>query len=99
MISTEPLGSRVTGSPAQAEDSFWGAFTDGKASLDLRNRLENVYQDNFDFDAKASTLRTRFNFKTADGQSFGFFVEYDHVFTLGRDDYNAGGGNTPNKSM
>jgi hypothetical protein len=85
--------------PAQAEDSFWDAFTDGKAGLDLRYRLENVYQDSFDFDATASTLRTRFNFKTSDTRSFGFFVEYDYIFTLGWDDYNAGAGNSPDKTM
>ena len=85
--------------PAQAEESALDALKEGKAGLDLRYRLENVYQDSFDYDATASTLRTRFNFKTAENRSLGFYIEYDYVFTLGWDDYNAGGGNTPGKSM
>ncbi len=83
---------------AQAAESFTDAFKQGKAGLAFRYRLENVYQDNFDYDATASTLRSRLNFRTADLKGFGFFVEYDYVLAVGWDDYNAGGGNTPDRS-
>ena len=86
-------------SPAQAADNFVDAFKQGKAGIAFRYRLENVYQDNYSFDATASTLRTRLNFKTDDLKGFGFFAEYDYVLTVGWDDYNAGAGNTPDRVM
>ena len=48
---------------AQAEDgvadSLTGMVTDGKATLDLRYRYENVDQDNLHRTASANTLRSR----------------------------------------
>jgi hypothetical protein len=84
--------------PAQAADSFTDAFTLGKGGLAFRYRLENVDQDNFDKDATASTLRTRLNFRTDDLHGFSLFVEGDFVMGLGWKDYNAGAGNTPDKT-
>jgi len=89
----------TTAVPAQAADSFVDAFKQGKGGLAFRYRLENVYQDDFSYDATASTLRTRLNFKTDDLNGFSMFAEYDYVFTIGWDDYNAGAGNTPDKGM
>ncbi|MDX1379785.1 MAG: hypothetical protein R3233_01625, partial [Xanthomonadales bacterium] len=43
--------------PAAAADSIGGLFTEGKAGVAFRYRLENVYQDGYDYDATASTLR------------------------------------------
>ena len=89
MIATSP--------PLQAADSFTDAFKEGKAGLAFRYRFEGVDQDSFDKDAKASTLRTRLNFRTADLSGFSLFGEADFVMNIGWDDYNAGGGNSPNK--
>ena len=83
--------------PAQAADSFGDVFKQGKVGVAFRYRLENVYQDNFDKNATASTLRGRLNFKSADLKGFGFFVEGDFVVNVGWDDYDAGGGNTPKR--
>ena len=83
--------------PLQAADDFASLFTEGKAHAAFRYRLENVDQDAFAEDATASTLRTRLNFASAAWNGFGFFAEYDYVFNLGWDDYNAGAGNTPDK--
>ncbi len=96
MLAAVPAGFlsfliAATAVPARAADSFGGIFTQGKGGLAFRYRLENVYQDSFGFDATASTLRTRLNFKADDLNGFGFVAEYDYVFTVGWDDYNAGG--------
>ena len=42
----------ATSVPAQAADSFAGAFKEGKAGLAFRYRFEGVDQDSFDKDAK-----------------------------------------------
>jgi hypothetical protein len=89
MIATSP--------PLQAADSFTVAFKEGKAGLAFRYRFEGVDQDSFDKDAKASTLRTRLNFRTADLRGFSLFGEADFVMNIGWDDFNAGGGTSPNK--
>jgi len=103
-LATAPAGLlsvviAATAIPAQAADSFGEMFTKGKAGVAFRYRLENVYQDNFSFDATASTLRTRLNFKSGSRNGFGFFVEGDYVMTVGWDDYNAGAGSTPDKTQ
>jgi hypothetical protein len=89
----------TTAIPAQAADSFTEAFTKGKGGIAFRYRLENVYQDGFAYDATASTLRTRLNFRTDSWHGFGLFAEYDYVMELGWTDFNAGGGNTPDRSQ
>ena len=83
--------------PVPAADTFTEAFTQGKAGVALRYRLEDVDQDSFDKDAVASTLRARLNFTTDDWQGFGAFAEFDYVTTLVGDNYNAGSGNTPDR--
>jgi len=84
---------------ALAAESFTEMFTQGKAGVAFRYRFEYVDQDNFSKDAKASTLRGRLNFKTDDWKGFGAFAEFDYVTDVIWDDYNAGAGNTPNKSQ
>jgi hypothetical protein len=89
----------ATSAPAQAADSFIDSFKQGKAGLSFRYRFEGVDQGSFDKDAKASTLKTRLNFRTADLYGFSLFGEGDFVFNIGWDDYNAGAGNTPDKGQ
>jgi len=82
-----------------AEDSattFGEAFTKGKFGYSFRWRLENVDQDPLPHDATAAPLRARINFHTADLAGFSAKAEFDYVFDLGLDNYNAGGGNKPN---
>lgn len=85
--------------PAAAAESFTEMFTQGKAGVAFRYRFEFVDQDSFDENANASTLRGRLNFKTSDWNGFGAFAEFDYVTDVIWDDYDAGGGNTPNKSQ
>jgi hypothetical protein len=70
-------------------DSFEDALTGGKASLSFRYRYEYVDQDGISNDAKASTLRTRINYRTGDWYNFAFFVEGDNVSEIGNDQYNS----------
>ncbi|HMB59460.1 MAG TPA: hypothetical protein VKN35_06095, partial [Xanthomonadales bacterium] len=83
----------------QAADSITEAFTEGEGHIKFRYRLETVDQQYFDENAVASTLRTRLNFRTADWYGFGAFVEVDWIAKIFWDDYNAGAGNTPDKTQ
>ena len=89
------LGSAA--SVSMAADSFTGAFEEGKFGIDFRWRLENVDQDPFDKNATAEPLRTRLNYGTGDWNGLSLFVEYDYIADLGLDNYNEGGGNTPDR--
>lgn len=94
------MGAFATGmETAQAAESFAEMFSEGKAGVAFRYRFEWVDQDSFSQDARASTLRGRLNFKTGDWQGFGAFAEFDYVADVIWDDYDAGGGNSPNKSQ
>ncbi len=81
-----------------AADSLAEAFSEGKANLSMRYRYEFVEQDSFDRDANASTLRTRFNFKTDAYKGFSFFTEFDNVSRVFSDNYNSGAGTSPNRT-
>lgn len=83
---------------AIAAESFSEAFTEGKFGLSFRYRYEFVDQENFVEDARASTLRGRVNFGTDPWNGFSAFAEFDYVADIIWDDYNAGAGNTPDKS-
>ena len=91
------FGLCVLSFTALAADSFTDALAGGDANLSFRYRFELVEQDNFDRDANASTLRTRLNYKTETYRGFSFFIEADNVMEVFGDNYNAGGGNTPNQ--
>ena len=83
--------------PVKAADSFENAFLDGDWNLQFRYRFEFVEDDFFPKDAEASTLRTRLNYGTDPWKGWSAFVEFDYVTDIIWDDYNAGGGNTPDK--
>lgn len=83
--------------PVQADDDLVGQIKNGKFGYSFRYRLESVEQDNYVEDALASTLRSRFNFKSGEKTGLGFFVEGDWVLEIGANDFNAGAGNTPDR--
>jgi len=93
------LASGACTGTALAADSLAGMFTQGKTGVSFRYRYEYVDQENLPEVANASTLRGRLNFKTDNWNGFGAFGEFDYVANVIWDDYNAGGGNTPNKSQ
>lgn len=83
----------VASATASAQDNLLDGLqsmvTDGKASLNLRYRYEGVDQDNFDEDAKASTLRTRLTLSSGSYKGFSALVEFDDLTAIGPDDYNS----------
>jgi len=87
----------VGNTQAIAVDTVSDAFKEGDWGQSFRYRLELVDQDPFIKDAIASTLRTRLNYQTSDWQGVSMFVEFDYIAELLADDYNEGGGNTPNR--
>ncbi len=82
--------------PVTAADNLGEAFTEGKFGYSFRWRLEEVDQDPFPNNATAIPLRARINFHTSDLNGFSAKAEFDYVFNFGVEDFNAGGGNTPN---
>ncbi len=67
--------------------------------VSFRYRIETVDQETAAKDAKASTLLTRATIKTNWTSKIDSVLEFDDVSELGMDDYNAGGGNTPDRTM
>jgi hypothetical protein len=73
------------------------AITSGKATISGRYRYEHVDQDNALKNANASTLRLRLNYRTGQWKGWSAFAEFDHVFHVLLDDFNSGGGTSPNR--
>lgn len=81
--------SILTGIPVQASSGVLEqAFSDGKASLDMRYRYEGV-DDSVNQDAKASTLRTRLGFTTDKSLDLYAHADFEHVTRVGPPDYNS----------
>lgn len=101
ILLTAGLLSALVATPVIAEEAqeSGGQLENAKFGLDFRYRLEYVDQENFDEDAIASTLRTRLNLKSGEKTGFGFFAEGDYVAVIGWDEYNAGAGNTPDRTQ
>lgn len=78
---------------AQAQDSWTDELakmvTDGKASLDLRYRYENVDQDNIHRTASANTLRSRVTLASASWDGVSALAQLDNVTDFGSDNYNS----------
>jgi hypothetical protein len=80
------------------ENSFASALTSGEASISGRYRYEFVDQDNTLKNANASTLLLRLNYRTGQWRGWSGFAEFDHVFHVLIDNFNSGGGTSPNRS-
>lgn len=93
------VASLVVSPSLSAAETVAEAVTEGKVGVSLRYRFEYVDQDPFAEDAEASTLRGRLNFRTADWNGLAAFAEFDYIGNIGWDDYNEGGGNTPDRSQ
>ncbi|MCX2980734.1 hypothetical protein EYC98_07560 [Halieaceae bacterium IMCC14734] len=92
MITTALLPLALATS-VQAADNFSDGIasmvSDGKASVDFRYRFEGVDDENFDKDAKASTLRSRLTLETAAYKGFTAKLEFDNVSDIGSDEFNS----------
>ncbi len=74
---------------ADQEQSKPGLISESKLSLNFRYRYEFVDQDGFTKDAYASTLRTRFAYRSPYFSNVGFLIEFDDVRSIGNDLYNS----------
>jgi hypothetical protein len=83
---------------ANAANSLMESFTEGETNLSFRYRYEFVDQDGFVKNAKASTLRTRLNFETAEYNGFSFFGEIDNITEVFDDNFNSGAGTSPGRT-
>lgn len=76
-----------TMSMAAGAETFSEAVSGGKASLNIRYRLETVEQDNAQEDATASTVRTALGYETGVYKGMSAFVEMEDVHALGDEEY------------
>ena len=86
------------GNIANAQEQLSQIVTDASIHLQLRYRFEYVDQDSFTVDAKASTLRTRIGVSSGTWYGLSALLEADDVSELGPDEYNGGGGTTPDRT-
>ena len=78
----------LAASAVPAADTLSQALSDGKPELDIRYRYENVEQDGFDMDARASTVRFRLGYTSAPFHGFFVGADVEYIATLGADNYN-----------
>ena len=67
----------------KSERSFAKALKKGDYGITLRYRYENVSDDFFEKDGRASTLRTTAFYRSARFHGLGFFLEFEDVSDLG----------------
>lgn len=82
MISISPVS-------AFAADSMDEALSNGKFSVDVRARYENVSHDAFATNASAMTIRTRLGYGTEAYKGFKAFIEGDVTRSLENDNFNS----------
>jgi hypothetical protein len=95
VIFVAALAALLGGPTLFADDSpsFAQSLKDGKATVNLRYRFENVSDDNVpNKDANASTLRTTLNYKSAGYKGFSLFLEAENVAVVGNDETYRNGG-------
>ncbi|HEU4517158.1 MAG TPA: alginate export family protein [Steroidobacteraceae bacterium] len=73
--------------PTSAADDAADFLREGKASLDLRYRFENVEQDDKPESADANTLRIRLDLASGEIAGFSGLLGVDHVETIGTATY------------
>ena len=74
---------------AKATDSWLDALRHGEFHFIPRYRYEDVDEGAFDEPAHASTLRSRFNYRTAAWRGWTALAEVDDVRSVGADGYNS----------
>ena len=92
------VATSVAAQEAEKTDDLGAAIKAGEASVGIRYRYEQVDQDGIDNEARASTARLRFNYRTGKWNNWSGFFEFDHVFNVLLTDFNSGGGTSPNKA-
>ncbi|MDZ7824910.1 MAG: alginate export family protein [Gammaproteobacteria bacterium] len=94
-----PDGSGGSHPRARAGSAAAGdLIEDGTLDLSFRYRLEHVDSDDFDRDADASTLRSRITLTSGSWKGLGGLLELEDVREVLVTDFDAGGGNTPDRT-
>jgi len=95
----------ITAAQEEGATDLGSAISSGKVTISGRYRYEHVADDDVPADplddptsdANASTLRLRLNYRTGQWNGWSAFAEFDHVFHVLLDDFNSGGGTSPNR--
>lgn len=74
---------------AYAAEGIGKALSEGEVSADVRYRFEFVDQNNGLKEAKASTLRTRLGYRTAEFMSTRGFIEFEDIRTIAKESFNS----------
>ncbi len=90
MASTSVIFTSSFSANAEEADSLVDALTGGKAYLDERLRLETVNEDAKALNGTATTLRTKFGYKTGVFKGLSGVIEFEHSAELAGGDYNNG---------
>lgn len=85
-LSLAPLSSFAESPPVVGLTDM---FTQGDLGVDFRYRYEYVDEDSFEDEAKASTLRSRITFESAQYAGFSFLTQFANVAYIGPDDFNS----------
>ncbi|XOZ32345.1 alginate export family protein [Halomonadaceae bacterium KBTZ08] len=89
-VRKAPLVVAVTAlSGIACADPITDAIANGTPSLDTRYRFENVDEDGFSDDARASTLKATLGYETAEVSNTTGFLEMEHVTSIGPENYNS----------
>jgi hypothetical protein len=85
--------------PAPDTSDIANIIHGGTAVLNFRYRYEYVDEDPFTQNAHASTLRSRLTLQSGAWRGFQMLVEGDNVSEFWEHDFNAGEGNTPQRTQ
>ena len=90
-ICSSALASVSINANANEFDDLTTALKSGTPYVDVRYRYEFVDQDNFDNDAKASTIRSIVGYETGEYRDFSAVLELENISAVGAEHYNDGG--------
>lgn len=93
------LAAEVVITKEKSSDDIRAIVENGEVNLDFRYRYEYVDQDGFSKEANASTLRSRLSLKSGLFYNTQFFIEVEDVREVFSNDFNAGGGTTPDREI
>ena len=97
-VASSPSLNAQESTISQQSSSIEDLVREGSIDLSFRYRFEFVDDSAISENAEASTLRSRLTMTSGEVSAFQLLVEVDDVRELIWDDFNAGGGNTPNRS-
>ncbi len=89
VVLLSALGVMSSSAQADITETIAKGVKEGKTTLNLRYRYENVDQDNIQKTANSSTLKTRLTWQSGKMGYINVKLEADNVTALGNDSYNS----------